>query len=145
MIQNNNNLITSYKKKYIFDTSAIIALIKQEPGYQILENVLANAAMSAVNLSELISVLTRSEIAEEEVNEIITDLVPQIIPFTNDIAIRAGKLIKNTKKFGLSLGDRACLATGIHHHMTIYTTDKIWQELKLTLVLPSNCHIVIIR
>lgn len=57
--------------------------------------------------------------------------MPIVIPFSEDIAKLAGKLIKDTQIFGLSLGYRACIATGIIHNMTVYTTDKIWAELNI--------------
>jgi len=122
--------MSTKNKKTLLDTSAIIALLKKEPGYEILEGLIANSSISSVNLSELVAVLVRSGITEDEIDEIITDIAPEIIPFSENLAIQAGKLAKHTKDFGLSLGDRACVATGIHHNMTIYTTDKIWQELK---------------
>lgn len=117
-------------KKTLLDTSAIITLLKKEPGYQILEDLIANSSISSVNLSELVAVLVRSGITETEIDQIITDLVPEIIPFCENLAIQAGKLANQTRGLGLSLGDRACIATGIHHNRAIYTTDKIWQELK---------------
>ncbi|XVN43148.1 MAG: PIN domain-containing protein [Candidatus Rickettsia vulgarisii] len=55
-------------KKALLDTSAIIALLKKEPGYEILEDVIANSAISSVNLSELVAVLVRLNIAEHEIN-----------------------------------------------------------------------------
>ena len=124
------NKLSTKSKKSLFDTSALIALLKREPGYEILEELIANSSISAVNLSELVSVLTRSGITENEIDGIITDIIPEIISFSENIAIQTGKLSKHTKKLGLSLGDRACIATGIHHNMTIYTTDQVWQELK---------------
>jgi len=126
-------------KKVLLDTSAIIALLRKEPGYEILEEVIANSAISTVSLGELVSVLSRSNIIENEIDEIIKDLVPEIIPFTEDIAINTGKLIKQTKKLGLSLGDRACIATEIYHNMSVYTTDKIWKELK------TSAEIIVVR
>ncbi|WP_342267542.1 type II toxin-antitoxin system VapC family toxin [Candidatus Tisiphia endosymbiont of Empis tessellata] len=127
-------------KKFLLDTSAIIALLKQESGYKILEDVIASSALSSVNLSELVSVLTRSNIKENEIDTIITDIVPDIIPFSESISIKAGKLISLTKDYGLSLGDRACIATGSYYNMEIYTTDKIW--LKLSDKLPVKIILV---
>lgn len=129
MLQKNKPTIKN--KKVLFDTSAIIALLKKEPGYEILEDLIANSAISSVNLCELVSVLSRSSIYGDEIDEIITDLIPEVLAFPENLAIQAGKLASQTKSFGLSLGDRACIATGIEHQMTIYTTDQIWQEVKL--------------
>jgi PIN domain nuclease of toxin-antitoxin system len=136
MLQRNN---FTFKAKALLDMSAIIALLKKEPGYELLEEVIASSAVSAVNLSELVSVLIRAGIEESEVDEIIKDIVPEIIPFSDDIAVNSGKLIKQTKEFGLSLGDRACVATGIHYNIPIYTTDKVWKRIK------AQANIIIIR
>lgn len=138
MQPNPKSLVKS--KKSLLDTSAIIALLKKEPGYEILEDVIANSSMSSVNLSELVAVLARSGVPEEEIDEIITDIVPEIIPFSENLSIKTGKLISVTKEYGLSLGDRACIATGSYYNMEIYTKDSIWLNLtenvkvKITLV-----------
>lgn len=121
--------INKKDKKNILDTSALIALLKKEPGHETIASVIANSAVSSVNLSELIAALTRTGVSEEDVDEIITDLVPEIVPFCENISIKTGKLAKLTQSYGLSLGDRACIATGDHYQMEIYTADKIWSEL----------------
>jgi PIN domain nuclease of toxin-antitoxin system len=43
----------------------------------------------------------------------------------------AAELILATKPFGLSLGDRACLALAIERKATVYTTDRAWKSLSL--------------
>lgn len=60
--------------KSLLDTSAVIALLKKEPGYEIIEEIIGSANISVVNLSELISVLTKSGLLEEEVDDITTCL-----------------------------------------------------------------------
>ena len=127
-------------KKFLLDTSALIALLKKESGYEVIENVIASGAISSVNLSELVAVLTRSGVSEQDIDEIISDLVPEIVPFCEAISIRTGKLAKLTQNYGLSLGDRACIALGITLGLPIYTADKVWAELKL-----ENADIRLIR
>ena len=129
------------KNKVLVDTSALVALLKKEPGHEIVSNIIASSAVSSVNLSELIAVLNRLGVSENDIDEIITDLVPEIIPFCENISIKTGKLSTLTQGYGLSLGDRACLATGDYYQMNIYTADKIWAELKN--IISSN--IVMIR
>jgi ribonuclease VapC len=53
------------------------------------------------------------------------------ISFTDAHARTAGSLAHQTKSLGLSLGDRACLALGIHTGAPIYTADRAWKKLKL--------------
>jgi len=120
----------SKHKKYLLDTSALIALIKKEDGYETIDNIIANSAISSVNLSELVAVLARSGVSNADIDEIIKDIVPEIIPFCEDTSIKAGKLLNITKTYGLSLGDRACIATGDFYKMEIHTTDKIWSKLQ---------------
>ena len=131
---------TTASTKSLFDTSAIIAVLKKEANYEMLEEVIGNSAITTVNLSELVAVLARCGVIEEEINEIIKDIVPEVIPFTTEIAVHAGKLIKLTASSGLSLGDRACIATGMYYNMRIYTTDKAWLSLNL-----DKADIVLVR
>ncbi len=123
--------------RILLDTSALIALIKKESGYQKIEEVLPYSAISSVNLCELASILARNNILENEIDEIIEDIVPEVIPFCENIAIKAGKLSKYSAKYGLSLGDKACLSTAEYYSMNVYTTDKIWSELE-TLNIAIN-------
>ena len=53
------------------------------------------------------------------------------MPFTDEQAKIAGSLVAQTRKLGLSLGDRACLALGIVLKAPIYTADRTWKNLKL--------------
>jgi hypothetical protein len=71
----------SKNKRHLLDTSALIALLKKEPGYETIENIIANSAISSVNLCELVSVLARSGISDLDIDEMIKDIVPEIIPF----------------------------------------------------------------
>jgi len=119
------------KNKILLDTSALITLLKKEPGHEIVSNIIASSAISSVNLSELIAVLSRFQVSENDIDEIIKDLVPEIIPFCNNIGIKAGKLYKLTKSYGLSFGDRACLATALELGLQVYTADKAWAKLNI--------------
>ena len=94
-----------------------------------IENIIASSAISSVNLSELVAVLARSGISDIDIDEMVKDIVSEIIPFCEDTSIKAGKLLTITKPYGLSLGDRACIATGNYYKLEIYTTDKVWLKL----------------
>jgi PIN domain nuclease of toxin-antitoxin system len=116
-------------KKYILDTSALIALLQNEPGSEIVRDKLNSSLISSVSLCELVAFLSKNQIEEEDIEEIIKNIVPDVVDFNADISILGGKLIKVTQNYGLSLGDRACIATGIHYGLQIYTADKIWSKL----------------
>jgi len=42
-----------------------------------------------------------------------------------------GELRSRTSRFGLSLGDRACLATGLVDGGEVVTMDSMWAEIDL--------------
>ena len=52
-------------------------------------------------------------------------------PFSVSQAGIAGSLREPTMEFGLSLGDRACLALAIEKGERILTADRIWARLRL--------------
>ena len=119
------------KNKVLFDASALLTLIQEEEGYELLEAVIPTAVISSVNLSEVISVLTRGGIPHEKIKEVIDSSITDVIPFMKNEAHYSGELINQTKSLVLSLGDRACIATGILYGLRVYTTDRAWGKLKL--------------
>jgi PIN domain nuclease of toxin-antitoxin system len=52
-------------------------------------------------------------------------------PYTREQARIAGDLIATTEKYGLSLGDRSCLALAITLKAPVYTTEQLWRNLKV--------------
>jgi len=126
--------------KVLFDASALLALLRKEIGYEQLEDLLASSSISAVNLGEVVSVLTNVGIPITETEEIINELIPEVIPFTHKIGFLTGTLASTAKELGLSLADRACIATGIVNSMTVYTTNQLWQQLQL-----DNLNVIVIR
>ena len=67
----------------------------------------------------------------DEAWEDALSLVTAPEPFTSEQAKIAGSLIARTQSFGLSLGDRSCLALAIALKAPVYTTEQAWRELKV--------------
>ena len=121
--------------KIVLDASSVIALINREKGCEIVEKYLEEAIISTVNFAEVISVVNRelfkSEADRIEGLKLITDTLPQIIDFDVNQAIISGELDSITKKYGLSLGGRACLALAKYKNIPVLTADKTWSKLNL--------------
>lgn len=115
----------------VIDTSALICLIKKENGFEKVENyMLENVYISSVNLAEFYSWISQNEIIDIELAvELIQELGILVVDFDENMSIRVAKTIQTTKKFGLSLGDRACLTLSEHLKLKCITCDKIWQNL----------------
>lgn len=114
----------------VLDASAFLALIQGEPGAERVEAVLMRAAMSSVNLTEVVTKLVAKGTTVDEVHAIVDGLKPIVHPFEHELAVEAGFLYGTTKAFGLSLGDRACLALARQLQATVLTTDRrgrVWR------------------
>ena len=124
----------------VYDASVLLALIFDEPGSERARLSLADGVISSVNLSEVIATLVSRGATSADVSALIEDLPLEIVPFTTADAETAGLLRSPTKAFGLSLGDRACLALGRRFEAHILTADRAWE--KLTDVLAGSVELI---
>ena len=115
----------------VLDASALLAVLNQEPGYKMVEAQLSHAIISAVNLSETITVLTQIGIDLETAETLTAEIVSQIVSFDHVHAVTAAELRNATKAQDLSLGDRACLALAKLKKLPVLTADKAWGRLEL--------------
>ncbi|HLX54108.1 MAG TPA: type II toxin-antitoxin system VapC family toxin [Aquella sp.] len=114
--------------KTVFDTSAFLAIINDEPGSEIAQKHISNACMCTINIAEVVTYLVRNGYTNDtDIHRIVNLIKP--ISFDEQVAVMAGKMISLTKKFGLSLGDRSCLATAKQLNLPVYTADRKWSEL----------------
>ena len=119
--------------RVVIDASALLALLFEEAGHEVVSEALSHGIMSAVNLAEVVSRLFFLGADEETAQNRLSDLPIEIVPFTAEHAYRAGQLRIITNSKGLSLGDRACLATAEDLKLPVLTSDKSWSLLKLTI------------
>ena len=117
----------------VLDASALLALLNGESGAEIVSKKIPHAKISAVNLSETVGKLMETGMPESDVYEAIESLGMETIVFDEPLAYETGKLRIKTKKLGLSLGDRACLATAKKKSLPAITADRNWLKLKTTV------------
>ncbi len=58
----------------VFDTSAVIALLRDEPGAALVAGHIGQAAMSTVNLQELVKALILRGLSEPHIAEMVQEL-----------------------------------------------------------------------
>ncbi len=119
------------KIDYALDASAVLAYLQGEPGEAEVDGMLGASAISAVNLAEVATKLRRTGETKERVREDISVLRLMVLPFDEDLPYLAADLYPKTSEQGLSLGDRACLATAIKFGLTAVTTDRNWKIPRL--------------
>lgn len=126
---------------YVLDASALLALMLGEDGANEVHAILADAHISAVNLSEVVSKLQDKGVPDDVIVQSLAELDLDILPFVHEHAIRAGLLRRETRAAGLSLGDRACLATAATIGATVVTADRHWS----TIADATDTELLLIR
>jgi ribonuclease VapC len=116
--------------KAILDSSAVLALLNDEPGAEQIWPLVGKAVMSAVNAAEVQGKLVRIGIAPASAWEAVLGSVQDVIAFDAGQAELTGNLLPGTISLGLSLGDRACIALAMTLKLPVYTADRAWGELK---------------
>jgi PIN domain nuclease of toxin-antitoxin system len=94
----------------VLDASALLTLLHQEPGWQHVAERIGGAIISAVNLVEVMDKLIQRGMAAEAAKDALDFLKLDIRDFTRPLAEVASVLLPQTKPYGLSLADRACLS-----------------------------------
>ena len=125
----------------VLDTSAIIALLSDEPGADKVRDALPSSVVSAVNYAEALSRYERDNRDSRAIAAHLTSEVREIVPFDAALAYTVAHLIRQTRPLGLSLGDRCCLGLAIDRSASVLTADRVW----LRLQLPTPLEIKSIR
>ena len=121
--------------KYVLDASALLALLNNEPGAQRVRDILPDSVIGAVNLCETVGKLTNAGMSIEDTRTSIALVNLEVVRFDTELAFKAGALIVETRKLGLSLGDRACLALGLLLNKTVVTAEHAWSKLRIDVTV----------
>ncbi len=127
--------------KTVLDASAILAYLLDEAGAELVAAVLetGDGIISSVNYAEIVSKLTDYQMPLTAIQLALDSLDLAIIDFDLKQALVAGELRKTSKPFGLSLGDRACLALGQLLQLPVLTADRNWA------LVPGNWDVRVMR
>lgn len=125
----------------VLDASALLAVIRDEPGGEKVASVIVQARMSAVNFAEVVSYLTYAGIPPARIEDMLAPLPLVVIDADVELAWIAGRLRKKTAAAGLSLGDRFCLALAVRERASAWTADRQWRAISGQI----DAEIVVIR
>lgn len=119
------------------DASALLAFLRAEVGSAAIAKQLESGAyISAVNWAEVLSKISELGV---DCRQLVANLQAEgflggalvVVPLSEEDALTIGELRTQTKKHGLSLGDRACLALAMRMKIRALTTDHIWLKIKI--------------
>jgi ribonuclease VapC len=117
----------------VLDASVILAHINGEAGSERAAAFFGDALICAVNLSEVVAKLMERGGSLGLVRAALSRYGLQVAAFDEELAERTGALRPLTKAFGLSLGDRACLALAGRSALPVLTADRMWKDLNLSI------------
>ena len=117
---------------HVLDASALLAVLNQEAGMDVVLPLLPGALMSAVNWSEVVQkALARNVPASLQMREHVEAAGVDILPFEVEDGEGAALVWHRAPRHGLSLGDRACLALAQARGATAVTADRGWAQLSV--------------
>lgn len=119
------------KVKWVVDASAVLAAIQNEQGGEYVKKHIDRCVISSVNWSEVLQKLSNSGSEVDKIDTFLNALGLRVVDFTEDDARMSASLWASYKRLGLSLADRACLATGIRLKTKIITADRVWRNLEI--------------
>jgi len=117
--------------EYVLDASALLSLLNAETGASFVQDFLPDASISSVNLAEVVTRLSAVGMPENDIRNTLTLLGLEVIHFDEEQAYQAGLLYSFGRVYGLSLGDRACLALARTSAATAVTADRAWEKLDI--------------
>ena len=103
----------------------------QKRGAQVVQEWLPEAAISTLNLAELLTRLAAVGRPDNEFRETLALPGLETLVFDEDQAYLAGFLVIATQPLGLSLGNRACLAMSQKTAAAAVTADRAWEGLEI--------------
>jgi ribonuclease VapC len=116
---------------FVADSSAILTHIFAEPGGEVIANDPDQFIVSSVNLAEIFSKLTAHGFSELEMQQAVDAVRFTVVDFDQSQAAECGMLWTIGRQFGLSLGDRACLALAKLRRLPVLTADRSWAKLDI--------------
>lgn len=119
----------------VLDSSAVLSVLCEEPGAEAVVEVLAVSEISAVNFAELVGKLCEWGARPDAARETLLALGISVIDHGLAQSVETGALRPVTRAFGLSLGDRACLALARTRNAPVFTADRIWEKLEIDVAI----------
>ena len=111
----------------VLDSSAVVAWIRQERGWEVVDRVLDQSTLAAVNLVEIIEVLARYGLQFDPAK------FPAMLveAFDYEQGVAAGALLREHRPAGFSLGDACCVALAMKLEAEVITADQLWSRIRL--------------
>jgi PIN domain nuclease of toxin-antitoxin system len=114
----------------VLDSSAVLAVLGQEPGWARVIAALEDSMMSSLNAAEVLRVLVREGVSVLDAGRAFRRLHLVVIPFGMEDAEEVAEISRIAPE--LSLGDCACIALArVREAEAVLTGDRAWARFEL--------------
>lgn len=117
----------------VFDASAVLALMQDEPGANRLSVLQPNAVVNAVNAAEVVAKLVQRGMPAAEAQAAYDALHLETTPFGPKLVLISARYVHK----GVSLGDR-CFLAAADQHGSGWTSDRDLRALLGSRLPPLN-------
>ena len=124
----------------VLDASVLYAIIKNEPVNFNVQEILDHSAVTTYNIAEVANkMLIKKQVLHQEIWVLLESMVayPYNIDMQiSELATSFSEVIDSS--YGISLGDKYCLALGKILEKPIYTADRAWKQFEDLLEVEIN-------
>ncbi|WP_018878334.1 PIN domain-containing protein [Thioalkalivibrio sp. ALE28] len=117
----------------VLDASAVLAFLHDELGGDRVARALDGGCVSTVNWSEVLQKSLQRKVDVQGMQQEFIDVGLLFEPFTAQQADLAAQLWESSRRHGLSMADRACLALARDKALPVLTADRAWTHLDLDI------------
>jgi PIN domain nuclease of toxin-antitoxin system len=115
----------------VLDSSAILAVLNDEPGAQVVLPLLADAHASTLIVAEVVTKLVTWGMPIATATDVIEALELRLHDFSASQALAAAALCEEPSARALSLANRACIALAAELGVPAITADRLWAKIDL--------------
>lgn len=109
---------------FVIDASALLALMLEEPGADVVRDAPRGSEISVINLGEVLTRLVKIGHDPDAAMAKIMALPLRIRKFREAHALAVARMLPLTSHLGLSFGDRTCLVQADFSGMSVLTADQ---------------------
>jgi PIN domain nuclease of toxin-antitoxin system len=113
----------------VLDASALMALLLSEPGKDIVAEHVPGASISAVNLAEVLTRMSREGISSRALLPKLEDLGLSAVDFDKPQAVIVSGIRERARSHGVGLADCCCMALAMNRALPVLTADRAWPGL----------------
>jgi ribonuclease VapC len=113
----------------VLDASTLMALLLSEPGKEVVAAHVAEAAISAVNLAEVLARMAREQISSRLLVPKLEALGLSVVEFDQSQAVIVSDIREYARSYGVGLADCCCIALALQRAWPVMTADRVWTTL----------------